>query len=390
MSLGRSIKSNKPSMAGTAVSGITKAAKEPLLTGALLYALTRGPPQLRARLLAPFQGTLPVFTNTPKGVARLASFITILKVLTAAGVLRRVNQALNRLAWNNWSLSRNGADWQFGPAKKELVLITGGSSGFGYEMVKSFSKHARVVAIDISQFPAELDALPGVHFYQCDITDTAALEALCEQIKSEHGTVSVLINNAGIGIGKTMLDTTNAESQKLLQVNLFSHFVLIRAFLPGMLAQRKGHVVSIASMASFVAAPGLIDYCISKIGALYLTEGLRAECLAHYPNGSSICHTSIHPSWHQTGILKNAGKDMLEKHGIIPDPPTRVSDVVVKQVLKGRSGRICVPENQEKHMGIRGWPRWAQDLAFGLVFSKKAESFADIEEEAEKAERERR
>jgi NAD(P)-dependent dehydrogenase (short-subunit alcohol dehydrogenase family) len=49
--------------------------------------------------------------------------------------------------------------------------------------------------------------------------------------------------------------------------------VLIREFLPGMLAQKKGHIVSIASMASFVAAPGLIDYCISKIGALYLTEG---------------------------------------------------------------------------------------------------------------------
>lgn len=163
--------------------------------------------------------------------------------------------------------------------------------------------------------------------------------------------------------------------------------MLIRAFLPDMLRARKGHIVSIASMASFVAAPGLVDYCISKIGALYMTEGLRAECLAHYPNGAAICTTSIHPSWHQTGILKNAGKDLLEKHGIVPDPPTRVSDVVVRQVLKGRSGRICVPESQEKHMGIRGWPRWAQDLAFGLVFSKKPDTFADVKEEVEVKER---
>jgi all-trans-retinol dehydrogenase (NAD+) len=175
--------------------------------------------------------------------------------------------------------------------------------------------------------------------------------------------------------------TSNAESQRLIQVNLMSHFVLIRAFVPDMLKQRKGHVVSIASMASFVAAPGLIDYCISKIGALYLTEGLRAECLAHYPNGRSICTTSIHPSWHQTGILKNAGKDLLDKHGIVPDPPSRVSDVVVEQVLAGRSGRICVPKDQERHMGVRNWPRWAQDMVFGLVFSKKSETFADLAEE---------
>lgn len=195
-------------MAGTVVSGITKAASEPILTGALLYVLTRGPPTLRARLLAPFQSTLPVFSNTPKGVARLTKLITALKILTAAGILRRANQALNRLAWNNWSFGRSGAEWEFGPRKKEVVLITGGSSGFGYEMVKSFSKHARVIAIDVSSFPAELDALPGVHFYQCDVTDTAALEALCEQIKKEHGTVSVLINNAGIGVGKTILDVS--------------------------------------------------------------------------------------------------------------------------------------------------------------------------------------
>lgn len=206
MSLGSSIKSNKDSMASMAVSGISKAASEPLLTGGLLYLLTRGPSRLRARLLAPFQSTLPVFTNTPKGVARLATLITILKILTTAGVLRRVNQALNRLAWNNWTFGRSGAEWQFGPGKKEVVLITGGSSGFGYEMVKVFAKHAKVVAIDISSFPTELDALPDVHFYQCDITDSSALESLCEQIKMEHGTVSVLINNAGIGIGKTLLE----------------------------------------------------------------------------------------------------------------------------------------------------------------------------------------
>lgn len=173
--------------------------------------------------------------------------------------------------------------------------------------------------------------------------------------------------------------TSNAESQKLLQVNLISHMVLIRAFVPAMLAQRKGHVVTIASMASFVAAPGLVDYCVSKIGALYLTEGLRAECLAHYgPAGRALCTTSIHPSWHQTGILKNAGKDLLEKHGIVPDPPQRVSEVVLEQVLKGRSGRVCVPRDQEKHMGVRGWPRWAQDLAFGLVWSKNPGTFADL------------
>lgn len=133
-------------------SGIKNAVNEPFFTGALLYILTRGPVHVREQLLQPFRTNL--LSNN--GITRLASFITILKVLTGLGVLRRANQALNRLAWNNWSFGRPGAPFKFGPGKEELVIITGGSSGFGYEMVKGFAKVARIVVLDISAFPPEL------------------------------------------------------------------------------------------------------------------------------------------------------------------------------------------------------------------------------------------
>ncbi|OAL51167.1 NAD(P)-binding protein [Pyrenochaeta sp. DS3sAY3a] len=358
--------SQSKSMASSLASGIKNAANEPILTGTLLYLLTRGPLHIRERLLRPFQ-TNVLSTN---GAARLAILITVLKVLTGVGVVKRVNQALNRLAWNNWTLGRPGAAFKFGPRKEELIIITGGSSGFGYEMVKGFSKVARVVVLDIQAFPPELAKLPDVHFYRCDVTDTATVEELCKEIKQTHGDASVLVNNAGIGIGKTVLDTSNAECQKLFQVNLISHFVLIREFLPGMLRMKKGHIVTIASMASFVAAPGLLDYCCSKVGALYISEGIRAECLSRYPGGEGICTTSIHPSWHQTGILKGAEKSLL-KFGIVPDPPSNVSDIVIDQVLKAKSGRICVPKSEEGKSGMRNWPMWAQDVAFGLVLPRK-------------------
>ena len=139
-------------MASTVITGIKIATQEPLLTGTLLYALTRGPENIRSRLLEPFQNNL----LAKNGVARLAAFITALKILTGVNVLKRLNQALNSLAWNNWSLGRSGAAFKFGPNKEELVIITGGSSGFGYEMVKGFSKLARVVVLDIQDFPPEL------------------------------------------------------------------------------------------------------------------------------------------------------------------------------------------------------------------------------------------
>jgi len=138
----------------TAVSSVIKhTVSEPAFTGALLYLLTRGPLSMRERLLQPFQHNL--LANN--GAARLATLILALKVLTGVGVFRRINEALNSLALNKWRLSGSpGAPYKFGPEKEELVVVTGGSSGFGYLLVQEFSKHARVVALDISDFPPEL------------------------------------------------------------------------------------------------------------------------------------------------------------------------------------------------------------------------------------------
>jgi all-trans-retinol dehydrogenase (NAD+) len=83
-------------------------------------------------------------------------------------------------------------------------------------------------------------------------------------------------DNSALANGKIVHDLTANEVDRLFKVNISSHFVLIKEFLPGMLAAKKGHIVTIASMASFVAAPGLLDYCCTKVAALYLNDG---ECI---------------------------------------------------------------------------------------------------------------
>ena len=125
------------------------AATDPLLTGAFLAALTRAPLQYRLRLLK-------LLGDAGLSSDRIVLLIRSLKFLLAVGVVRRLNQALNKLALNGWHVfSKPGApfDWE---SKSELVVITGGASGFGYEMVKGFARHARVVILDISDVPGEL------------------------------------------------------------------------------------------------------------------------------------------------------------------------------------------------------------------------------------------
>jgi all-trans-retinol dehydrogenase (NAD+) len=134
------------------ISAVRYTAAEPVLAGSLLYALTRAPLEYRHRLLR--------LLSERGGLSALhiERLIKTLKYLLGIGVVRRVNQALNKLALNNWSLTKQGTpfDWD-GKRKAELVVVTGGCSGFGYEMVKGFAKYARVVILDISPVPAELE-----------------------------------------------------------------------------------------------------------------------------------------------------------------------------------------------------------------------------------------
>jgi hypothetical protein len=133
------------------IAAVRYAATEPLLTGALLGALTRAPVQYRSRLLK-------LLGDAGLSSERIALLIKSLKYLLAFGVARRLNQALNKLALNHWNFfGKPGAPFEWSAVNKsELVVITGGCSGFGYEMVKGFSKHARVVILDISPLPEEL------------------------------------------------------------------------------------------------------------------------------------------------------------------------------------------------------------------------------------------
>jgi all-trans-retinol dehydrogenase (NAD+) len=127
-------------------------AQTPLLTGSLLYLLTRAPADVRERFLRP----LRPYLLSKNADARLATTVKILKVLLALGIQRTISQLLTQLALNYWYVRRPGAPWRFDESKSETVVVTGGCSGFGYEMVKGFAGKATVVVLDISDMPPDL------------------------------------------------------------------------------------------------------------------------------------------------------------------------------------------------------------------------------------------
>ena len=141
------------------LSALRYSAGNPVLTGALLWLLTRAPADIQARVLGPLRAR--GLTND-----HIAKITRLLKYLLVIGVGTSLNEVLNRFALKYWHLRRPGAPFKFGDASKsELVVITGGCSGFGYEMVKGFAGKARVIILDISDLPAELEKRKPVNVW---------------------------------------------------------------------------------------------------------------------------------------------------------------------------------------------------------------------------------
>lgn len=135
------------------ISTITHLPFEPLVTGPLLLVLLRGPDKVRNYLVSRL--------NTTPGLRRIevSRFITILKILLAYGVVKYTNALLNSIALNNWRLRKAGTPWDF---PNEIVVITGGASGFGKLIAEKLAvKVKKVVVLDVQDPPKEFENSPS-------------------------------------------------------------------------------------------------------------------------------------------------------------------------------------------------------------------------------------
>jgi all-trans-retinol dehydrogenase (NAD+) len=164
--------------------------------------------------------------------------------------------------------------------KGKRALITGGGSGIGRLMaLKLAQKGVRLVLWDVNtagldKVRSEVEALGGV--CQTAVIDVTNRDLVYATAK-ECGPIDILINNAGIVTGKSLLDCPDELMLKTVQVNTISHFWTIKAFLPAMLKANEGNIVTIASAAGLCGVAGLVDYCASKFGAVGTAEALYME-----------------------------------------------------------------------------------------------------------------
>ncbi len=185
------------------------------------------------------------------------------------------------------------------------VLITGAGSGLGRALAARYAASGAAVAcadIDLERARVAAAALPGSGHsaYQVDVGDDASFDAFAGVATAATPRFDVLINNAGIASGGTLLEAPLAEWRELLEIDLLSVVRGCRAFLPAMLEAGTGQIISTASFAGLAGAPGIMTYGVAKAGVVTLSEQLRAEVAARGIRVSVAC-----PSFFQTDLLAN-------------------------------------------------------------------------------------
>jgi len=159
--------------------------------------------------------------------------------------------------------------------------------------------------------------------YVGDVSDNLKVYELAKSTKKDFGRVDMLINNAGIVSGKSLLQTPDENIRKVMDINTTAHFWTIKAFLPDMIERNHGHIVTISSLAGTQGIPGLGDYCASKFGAFGLDECIRKELVSIGKTG--VKTTCVCPYYINTGMFE----------GITPIPffPILEPDYVVEKII---------------------------------------------------------
>jgi NAD(P)-dependent dehydrogenase (short-subunit alcohol dehydrogenase family)/pimeloyl-ACP methyl ester carboxylesterase len=242
----------------------------------------------------------------------------------------------------------------------QLVVVTGAGSGIGRETALAFGRlGAEVVIAELNEKAGEETAselrVAGAtaHAYQVDVSDVTSMEDFAKRVLADHGVPDVVVNNAGIGIAGKFLDTTAADWERIVDINLLGVVHGCRLFGAAMAERLEGgYIVNVASAAAFTPSRMLSAYSATKAAVLSLSESIGAEFRDYGIGVSAICpglvNTPITTSTHYVGVTadeeREAGQKMAKRYKRRNYPPSKVAEAIVKAV---RDRKPVVPVTPE-------------------------------------------
>jgi hypothetical protein len=185
------------------------------------------------------------------------------------GMLLNINDYLTDGLHNNWKIDES---WNW---DQEIVLITGGSSGIGASVAQQLSarnRNTRIVIIDFLPLSFKVPEKSNLFYYQCDLSKSFDIKATCAAIRNDVGWPTVILNNAGLTRGATVMEGSYGDVEVTFRTNIIAPFLIVKEFIPEMVRKNHGHIVATSSMSSIITPAGLGDYAATKTGLAALHE----------------------------------------------------------------------------------------------------------------------
>ncbi|MFC5722080.1 SDR family oxidoreductase [Streptomyces gamaensis] len=241
------------------------------------------------------------------------------------------------------------------PLEGQVAVVTGAARGVGERLARKLAARGASVALvglEERQLARVAGALESdAARWHADVTDHAAMERVAREVKARFGKVDIVVANAGVAAGGPLEGSDPGAWRRVVDVNLVGSAVTGRAFLP-VLAESRGYLLQIASLAALTPAPLMTAYCASKAGVEAYAHALRAE-VAHRGVRVGVGYLS----WTDTDMVRGADEDgaMRELRRRLPWPANRTYPLgpAVDRLVDGI-------ERRSAHVYGQGWIRGVQ------------------------------
>ncbi|MBI9053366.1 MAG: SDR family oxidoreductase [Bacteroidales bacterium] len=240
----------------------------------------------------------------------------------------------------------------------DYTLITGASSGIGYELALLFAKNGHnliLVSRNKNRLTKITDNLKKdfkieTHIIPIDLSNTNAAEEVFRLVKEKSITVNYLVNNAGFYVKGIFSDNSWDDEQNLIQLQCLTHTQLTKLLLPNMLKQGKGGILNVGSTGSFVPGPHNAIYCAAKSFVLSFSEALAEELSVTGVRVTALCPGGTKTAFQQFDDKKKSFLFPVMKASV-------VAQAGYKALMKGK--RLAIPglTNKFQVMLVRFIPR---------------------------------
>lgn len=233
---------------------------------------------------------------------------------------------------------------------KKTALITGGSTGIGFELARQFAAHGHdlvLVARHADQLEAAAGKIEGKYGVAArtiamDLVDPQSPQRLFDTLTGDNVQIDFLVNNAGFGLRGEFVDTEIDRELDIIQVNCAALIHLTKLFLPAMIKRKEGKVLNLASLASFQAGPRHAIYYASKAFVLSFSEAIAEEL-----HKTGVTVTALCPGPTESNFAERAGTN---KTRLFTQAKVATAEEVARYgyaaMMKGT--RVAIPGTQNK------------------------------------------